>query len=59
VKCPFGHVAIEIAQVWILIYRFEKGSPAVVLRKLLREGAFARTNVASNGYVFDLFQQSN
>jgi len=54
VKRPLGHVAIEVAQVRVLIYRFEKGSPAVMLRKLLSKSTFTRANVAGNRNVFDL-----
>ena len=58
-KRPLRHVAIEIAQVWVLIHRFIQGSPSVVLRKLLGESALTRTNVARDGDVLDLFQRGS
>lgn len=55
-KCPLGHIAIEVAEVRVLVYRFEQRRPAVMLRKLVGERALTGTDVAGDGDVFYLFQ---
>ena len=49
---PLGHIAIEVAEVRVLVYRFEQRRPAVMLRELVGERAFTGTDVAGDGDVF-------
>ena len=56
---PLCHVAIEIAEIWVLVDRLEQRCPAVVLRQLVGERAFAGADVTGDSYMFDFFQWAN
>lgn len=59
VKSPLGHVAIKIAQVWVVVNRLEQCSPPIMLRKFLGEGTFPGAYIAGDSDVFDFFQGRN
>jgi hypothetical protein len=48
---PLFHIFIEVTQVWVVVHRFKKYLPFVMLGQFLGEGRFTGSYISGDGNV--------